>query len=94
MPYRLRYTFNVDWVPAGTGSTQPNANDSVNGCSGGAQTKGFINTPGGSIVLGSGTAGAFNATDVTNLASAMSTDVTAQLTGAIAQLAGFNSGGG
>ena len=92
MPYRLRYTFNVDWVPAGTGPTQPLSTDSVNGCSGGAQTKGFINAAGGSMVLGSGTSGAFNATDVTNLASAMSTDVTAQLTGAIAQLAGFNSG--
>lgn len=96
MPYRLRYTFNVDWVPAGTGQTQPGSTTSALGSSGGAQTKGFVNTPGGQQVLGSGTAGIINGTDVTTLTNAAAADMAAQLNVAatLAQLQGFNSGGG
>ena len=96
MPYRLRYTANVDWVPAGTGATQPNSTNSANGASSGAQTKGFVNTPGGQNVLGGGTGGIINATDVTTLTNAMAADIAAQMNVAatLAQLQGFNSGGG
>lgn len=94
MPYRLRYTFNVDWVPAGTGSTQPNANTSVLGSSGGAQTKGFVNTPGGQNVAGAGTGGILNGADVTALTNAAAADMATQMNAAIGQLDGFATGGG
>ena len=94
MPYRMRYTWNIDWVPAGSGATQPNANDSANGCSGGAQTKGFINAPGGTMVLGHATGGLFDATDVSTVTVAAAADMTTQLTAALAQLQGFATGGG
>ena len=91
MPYRLRYTFNVDWVPAGTSQTQP---QSGNGSSGGAQTKGFINQVGGQNVAGAGTSGAINAADVTTLTNAAAADMAAQMNAALTQLIGFNTGGG
>ena len=94
MPYRLRYTFNVDWVPPGTGSAQPNANTSQNGSSGGAQTKGFINTPGGQNVAGAGTGGILNSADVTTLTAAAAVDMAAQINAALTQIDGFASGGG
>ena len=94
MPYRMRYTFNVDWVPAGVGATQPNSGTSVLGSSGGAQTKGFINQAGGQNVAGAGTSGAINATDVTTLTNAAAVDMAAQMNLALTQLVGFNSGGG
>lgn len=94
MPYRLRYSFNVDWVPAGTGPAQPNSGTSVLGASGGGATKGFTNQAGGQNVAGAGTAGVINATDVTTLTNAAAVDMAAQLNAALGQLQGFNSGGG
>jgi hypothetical protein len=94
MPYRLRYVFNVDWVPPGTGSVQPNSATSVLGSSGGGATKGFINQAGGQNVAGAGTSGAINATDVTTLTNAAAVDMAAQLNAALTQLIGFNTGGG
>lgn len=94
MPYRLRYTANVDFFEGGTGPTQPSSATSALGSSGGAQTKGFINAPGGQVVLGGGTGGILQAADITTLLAAMSTDLSTQLNAALTQLDGFASGGG
>ena len=94
MPYRLRYTFNVDWVPAGTGATQPNSQTGQLDCAGGGATKGFTQQAGGQNVAGAGTSGAINATDVTTLTNAAAVDMAAQLNAALTQLIGFNTGGG
>jgi hypothetical protein len=92
MPYRLRYTFNVDFVPAGTGATQPDTLTPA-GWSGGAQTKGFLNTAGGQIVAGAGAGGIINGADVTALTNAAAADMAAQMNANLGQLQGFNSGG-
>ena len=94
MPYRMRYTFNVDWVPAGTATTQPSSTTSAIDCAGGAQTKGFVQQAGGQNVLGAGTSGALNAADITTLTNAAAVDMAAQMNAVLGQLAGFNSGGG
>ena len=94
MPYRLRYTFNVDFVPAGTGATQPNSSNSPLDCGGGAQTKGFVQAAGGQNVAGADTGGNLNATDVTTLTNAAAVDMAAQMNAALTQLIGFNTGGG
>ena len=94
MAYRLRYTFNVDWVPAGVGAGQPNSTNTTIDCAGGAQTKGFVQTPGGQYIAGAGTGGILNAADITTLTNAAAADMSTQLNAALAQLVGFNSGGG
>lgn len=93
MPYRLRYTFNVDFVPAGTGATQPDNLTPGNSQAGGAQTKGFVNATGGQIVAGAGAAGIINGADVTALTNAAAADMAAQMNANLGQLQGFNSGG-
>ena len=49
---------------------------------------------GGQNVAGAGTSGAINSTDVTTLTNAAAVDMAAQLNAALAQLIGFNTGGG
>jgi hypothetical protein len=63
-------------------------------CAGGGQTKGFVQTPGGQMVLGAGTSGILNAADITTLTNAAAADMSTQLNAALTQLDGFNSGGG
>ena len=91
--YRLRYTFNVDWVGGGIGP-MGSLPGNANGSSGGAQTKGFINTPGGQNAVGSGTGSIITGTEITTLTTAAAADMVTQLTAALAQLQGFASGGG
>lgn len=95
MPYRLRYQFAIDYLPPGTGMTQPNANDANLGWASGAQTKVLQNVPGGQVVAGAGAAGIINGADVTALTNAAAADMAAQMNAAatLAQLQGFNSGG-
>jgi hypothetical protein len=93
MAYRLRYTFNVDWVGEGEGpmASIPGA---TLGAGGGAQSKGFINTPGGQTLKGSGTGGIIQAADITTLTTNAASDMSTQINAAISQLQGFASGGG
>lgn len=76
MAYRLRYTFNMDWVGPGQG---PSGSPQVGPGAGNAQTLGLFNQPGGQNIQGSGAGGIIEATDIATLAAAMETDVIAQL---------------
>ena len=78
MAYRLRYSFNVDWVGPGQGPTGSPQSPGL-GSSGNSQTLGLFNSPGGQNIGGTGTAGAIAAADITALAAAMEADVIAQL---------------
>ena len=74
MPYRLRYSVYVDYVPAGVGlgmneQDMPGEAWSIGG---GGQVFGFYQ-------LVQPTSNTFTNTDVTNLLSAMTTDLTAQM---------------
>jgi hypothetical protein len=93
MPYRLRYKFFVDYLPAGTGLSQPNAADSNVDQTSGAQVKAFQQVAGGQIVAGAGTGGAINGADVTALTNAAAADMAAQMNANLGQLAAFISGG-
>jgi hypothetical protein len=100
MPYRLRYSWNIDWVPAGIqGFGSPVGAGGSNGPGGGnSQTLGGIDNASvaGLTVPGSGTAqpaGAAIATgDITTLTNAMATDVAAQANAQIGRLQGFATG--
>ena len=100
MPYRLRYTWNIDWVPAGAGPWgSPVGAGGSNGQGGGnSQTLGGIDNAAvaGLTVPGSGTAqpaGAAIATgDITTLTNAAATDIAAQANAAIGRLQGFATG--
>ena len=76
MAYRLRYTFNVDWVGPGQG---PSGSPQVGPGGGNAQTLGGINQAGGQNIGGSGAGGIIQAADITTLTNAMAADVSAQL---------------
>ena len=91
MAYRLRYTWNVDWVAPGMG---PIGSPQVGPGGGNAQTLGGINTPGAQNIAGSGTSGAIASADITTLTNAMASDVSTQLnlTGNLAEMQGWISG--
>jgi hypothetical protein len=100
MPYRLRYTWNIDWVPSGIG---PWANPVGAGGSNGPgasnnQTLGGIDNANTAnlTVVGSGTAspaGNQIATgDITTLTTAMASDVSTQANAVIGRLQGFATG--
>jgi hypothetical protein len=76
MAYRLRYTWNVDWVPPGMG---PIGSPQVGPGNANSQTLGGINLAGAQNAPGSGASGVINGTDITNMTNAMATDVAAQL---------------
>jgi hypothetical protein len=76
MSYRLRYTFNVDWVGPGMG---PIGSPQTGVGGGNAQTLGGINQAGGQNSPGLGASGVINGTDITNMTNAMAADVAAQL---------------
>ena len=76
MSYRLRYTFNLDWVGPGQG---PSGSPTVGPGGGNAQTLGLINTPGGQNIAGSGSGGIIQAADITTLTNAAASDMSTQL---------------
>ena len=76
MAYRLRYTFNVDWVGPGQG---PMGSPQVGPGNSNAQTLGLLNTPGGQNIAGSGAGGIIQAADITTLTNAAAADMVAQL---------------
>jgi hypothetical protein len=94
MPYRLRYTWNIDWVGTGmnamSGSLTP-----LNIPAGGAQTLGGVNAATGQNIVGTGTGGAILGADITTITTAMAADVAAQanLAPNLAKLQGFATGG-
>ena len=74
--YRLRYTWNLDWVGAGQG---PSGSPQVGPGGGNAQTLGGINLAGGQNIVGSGTGNIIASADITTLTNGMAADVSAQL---------------
>jgi len=80
MAYRLRYTFNVDWVGPGMG---PMGSPQVGPGNSNAQTLGLINQAGGQNSPGLGASGIINGTDITNMTNAAATDMAAQLNKAV-----------
>jgi hypothetical protein len=91
MSYRLRYTFNVDWIGPGQG---PFGSPQVGPGNGNAQTLGLINQAGGQNSPGLGTGGIINGTDITNLTNAAAVDMAAQLNLAVnlAKMTGWPTG--
>jgi len=98
MPYRIRYTVNVDFVGAGQGAMDALNPTGGNLPGGGVagQTVGIVATSplGGGIVQGgSGAApGQIVSGDITTLVSAMTTDVTTQLNAQLAKMQGWVTG--
>lgn len=90
--YRLRYSWNLDFVGAGMG---PSGSPQVGPGGGNAQTFGGINTPGGQNIVGTGTANAIAAADITTITNAMAADVAAQMNAqpALGRMQGFATGG-
>ena len=89
MAYRLRYIVNVDWVSPGIGLGQGqyvNNPGIAVGAPTNAQTLAFVDaaTPYSTT---------FTATDVTNLLSALTTDISAQMNAQLTRVQGFSSGG-
>jgi hypothetical protein len=100
MPYRLRYTWNIDWVPSGIGpwGNPVGPGGSVGPGGGNNQTLGGIDNAAtsGLTVVGAGTSqpagNQINAADITTLTNAMATDVAAQANLVIGRLQGFATG--
>lgn len=76
MAYRLRYTFNVDWVGPGQG---PTGSPQVGPGNSNSQTLGLINQAGGQNIAGSGSGGIIQGADITTLTNAAAVDMAAQL---------------
>lgn len=102
MAYRLRYSFNVDWVGPGMGPMS-GRDTPLNTPAGGAQTFGGVNAAGGQNIVGTTTftppggsaiSGALASGDITTLTQAMQTDVAAQLNAVLSRLQAFVAGGG
>lgn len=90
MAYRLRYTFNVDWIGPGL----PPSTYAGAGSAGNSQTLGLVNVAGGQNSPGLGTAGVINGTDITNMTNAAAADMAAQLNLAanLATMQGWTTG--
>lgn len=99
MPYKLRYTFNIDWVGPGAGPMEGLSTSAGAGLPGGGstgQTKGFVGNP-ASIPIALGATGTFpqgqlTGGDVTNLTNAAAADMAAQINAALAQINQFPQG--
>ena len=76
MAYRLRYTFNVDWVGPGMG---PMGSPQVGPGNSNSQTLGLINKAGAQNIAGSGSGGIIQAADITTLTNAAASDMSTQL---------------
>jgi hypothetical protein len=87
MSYRITYQCNVDWVGPGTGPMSGSMAAQVGMApAGGAQRLSFFNAQGGQ------NSQTFVAQDITNLLTAMATDLAAQMTTNLARIQGFSSG--
>jgi hypothetical protein len=97
MAYRLRYQCFVDWVPAGLG-LGIEASGAVGPVpAGNAQTLSFFNSTSGLTTAGATlppNSNTFLASDVTNLLTAMTADLSTQLNAQLARVQAFSSGGG
>ncbi len=99
MAYRLRYQVWVDWVPAGLG-LGIEASGAVGPVpAGNAQTLSFFNSLSGVTAAGAGlppNSNTFLSSDVTNLLTAMTADLSAQMSTAptLARVQAFSTGGG
>lgn len=99
MAWRLRYQFNVDWVPSGTG---PLASPQVGPGNSNNQTMGFINAAGAQNVAGAATvtingtsySNVINAADITTLTNAAASDMSTQLNANLGRIQGFIAGQG
>ena len=99
MAWRLRYSFNVDWIAPGQG---PSGSPQSGPSAGNNQTFGGINTPGGQNVAGAATvtiggtsySSVINAADITTLTNAMASDVSTQLNANLGRIQGFIAGQG
>jgi hypothetical protein len=91
MAYRLRYTFNMDWVGPGMG---PIGSPQVGPGNSNAQTLGLINKPGAQNITGSGSGGIIQSADITTLTNAAAADMLAQLiaAGPLATMQGWPTG--
>lgn len=91
MAYRLRYTFNMDWIGSGQG---PSGSPQTTPGGGNGQTLGLVNTPGGQNIQGSGTGNAIADADIATLTTAAAADMLAQLESAtnIAIMQGWITG--
>lgn len=85
MAYRLRYSFNIDFVGPGAGPMSGMAAPSLPGGGGTGQTKEFQN-------VSNPMSNTFTGTDVTALTTAAQTDMAAQLNAALATIQGWASG--
>lgn len=96
MSYRLRYQVNIDWVGDGEGPMGGAVAQLAGSEAGGAQTLKFFNAAGGQNIVGTGTAGALAAANITTLLAAMSADLSTQMNVAatLQRLQGFATGGG
>ncbi|HEX8838254.1 MAG TPA: hypothetical protein VF748_15030 [Candidatus Acidoferrum sp.] len=100
MPFKLRYTFNIDFVGAGAGPMEvlsPSAGQMLPGGGSTGQTQGFVTNP-NAIPVALGASGTFPANtltsgDVTNLTNAAAADMAAQINAALAHINTFPSGG-
>lgn len=91
MPYRMRWTINIDFIPAGMGLALNNDRKGKYG-TGPAQTVEIFNSTGASMPVST----TFTNTDVTNMLATMTTDATNQLDAPAlqTQIQNFATGGG
>ena len=91
MAYRLRYTFNGDWVGPGMG---PIGSPQVGPGNANAQTLGNINKAGAQNIVGTGSGGIIQAADIVTLTNAAAADMVAQLESAtnLATMQGWPTG--
>lgn len=99
MAWRLRYTFNVDWVPPGMGpigSPQVGPGNSNNQTFGAINAAGAQNVAGAATVTINGTSysNVINAADITTLTNAAASDMSAQLNANLGRIQGFIAGQG
>jgi hypothetical protein len=91
MPYRLRYNFFVDFVPAGIGLGIEQMPGPGAAPAGPAQTIAFFNGETATLPPVTNT---FLSGDVTTLTNAMAADASSQLNANLGRIQGFASGGG
>lgn len=97
MAYRIRYQAWIDYVAPGTGLGIASSPQGGPGMvpAGNAQTLGFFNTSGVSGTTDyPPTSSTFTSTDITNLLTSMTNDLSAQMNAQISRVQGFATGGG
>lgn len=90
MAWRLRYSFNVDWVPPG--AAQFGSPNVPGPGAGNNQTIQFLNVQGGQNIAGAATGNTLQGSDITTLTNAAAADMAAQLNANLARINGFATG--